>query len=102
VVVCNDTLEDATVSYRVWGADDGTAQVEGEAVIPVNQNWQVGRIRTFASEQELYLIEWQVNGQTFGNHYLVGLPPVSLAQYRRWLPLIATLPQPFDPASVAE
>lgn len=102
IVVCNDTPQDTTVTYRVWDAADGSVQAEGETVVPANQNWQVGRIRTFASEQRLYLIEWQVGGQVFGNHYLVGLPPVSLAQYRRWLPSIAALPQPFDPASVAE
>ncbi|MBN1935804.1 MAG: hypothetical protein JW934_14135, partial [Anaerolineae bacterium] len=101
VVVCNDTLRPASVRYRVWDADDGAVQVVGEAVVPANQNWQVGRIRTYASDQRLYLIEWQVNGQTFGNHYLAGWPPISLARYHRWLPSIGALSPSFDPALAA-
>jgi hypothetical protein len=69
--------------------------------VPAQQNAQVGRIRTYASEKKLYLIEWQANERRFGNHYLAGLPPVSLAQYRRWLPQIAALPAPFDAAQIA-
>jgi beta-mannosidase len=40
---------------------------------------------------------WEVDGQTFGNHYLAGYPPISLERYRKtWLPAIAALPRPFD------
>ncbi len=102
VVICNDTLRPAAVRYKVWDADDGAVQVEGEAVVPANQNWQVGRIRTYASDQRLYLIEWQVDGQVFGNHYLAGLPPMSLARYRCWLPHIGALAAPFDPVLIAQ
>jgi hypothetical protein len=39
---------------------------------------------------------WEVGGETFGNHYLAGYPPISLERYRTWLPAIAALPRPFD------
>ena len=85
------------------GALPGLGRRAGETVadgrvplVPANQNWQVARIRTYASDQRLYLIEWEVDGQTFGNHYLAGYPPFSLERYRAWLPAIAALPRPFD------
>jgi beta-mannosidase len=45
--------------------------------------------------------EWQVQGRSFGSHYLSGSPPFDLAQYRAWLRAIAALDRPFDPDRVA-
>ena len=59
------------------------------------------RARCYAGEQRLYLITWEVDGQSYGNHYLSGYPPFSLPQYRDWLKLIATLPRPFAADQVA-
>jgi len=95
VVIANDTNAPAEVHYRVWAADSEMTLVEGVGTVPANENRQVGRLRTYASDQRLYLIEWTVNGEVFGNHYLSGTPPFSLAQYRAWLPLIAGLPRAF-------
>jgi beta-mannosidase len=101
VVVSNDSRRPVEVQCRVWDADSGEEVVAGTLAVPANQNWQVGRIRTYAGEQRLYLIAWQVEGQTFGNHYLAGSPPFSLPQYRAWLRAIAALPRSFDPDQVA-
>jgi len=101
LVVSNDTREPAEVHYRAWDAEGRETVAEGEFEVPANQNWQVGRIRTYAGQQRLYLIAWEVAGQAYGNHYLAGWPPFSLARYREWLPAIAALPRPFDPAQVA-
>ena len=87
--------------YRAWDAEGRETVAEGEFEVPANQNWQVGRIRTYAGQQRLYLIAWEVGGQAYGNHYLAGWPPFSLARYREWLPAIAALPRPFDPTQVA-
>ncbi len=100
IVVSNDTREEAKVAYRVWDADGEETIGEGAFAAPANENWQVGRIRTYASEQRLYLLEWTVDGERFGNHCLVGRPPFSLARYRGWLKAIAALPRPFDPLAV--
>jgi beta-mannosidase len=96
VVACNDTLEPAEVQFRVREAGQENLVVEGACTVPANQNWQVGQIRTYASDQRLYLIEYEVDGQSFGNHYLAGFPPFSLENYRGWLEHIAALPGGFD------
>jgi beta-mannosidase len=101
LVVSNDTRCPAEVRCRVWDADSDETVVEGTFTVPANQNWQVGRIRTYASDQRLYLIEWDVGGHQVGNHYLAGSPPFSLQRYQGWLPAIAALARPFDPDQVA-
>jgi beta-mannosidase len=101
VIVCNDTRHPAQVHYRIWEEASSETLLEGDFCVPANQNWQVDRIRTFASDQRLYLMEWSVNGERFGNHYLSGSPPFSLERYRQWLCEIAALPRPFDADQVA-
>jgi hypothetical protein len=100
--VSNDSLSPATVEYRIEDTDSHEVVASGSFSAPANQNWQVARLRTFASEQRLYLIHWQVDGIWFGNHYLVGHPPISFEDYRSWLEDIAALPTPFDAATVAK
>ncbi len=101
LVICNDSLETAPVIYRVRDADSGKILLEGEYFAAANANWQVGRIRTFSSDQRMYLIEWETGGQKYGSHYLSGFPPISLDRYRGWLSAIAALPRPFDLGQIA-
>ncbi len=101
VIAANDTLQDAALRFEVSGIDDEIL-CTGEMTIPALQNWQVGRIRTYASEKRLYLIHWAIDGKAFGNHYISGTPPFTQGDYRDWLGHIAGLPEPFDPDSVAK
>jgi len=96
LVACNDTLSTVELSYQVWDADSRLSLARGSLELPPNQNWQVARIREFASEQRLLLLEWEVNGQRYGNHYLAGSPPFHLPRYCAWLEQIARLPGPFE------
>jgi beta-mannosidase len=93
VIVCNDTRQPADVHFRVRDAESGEISAEGSISLPANQTWQAARIRTHASDQRLYLIEWEIAGDAtrYGNHYLSGTPPFSLAHYQRWLSQIAAL-----------
>jgi beta-mannosidase len=101
VVVGNDSRADADVRFTVRDADSRATLAEGALRIPANQNWQVARIRAYASDQRLFLIEWESGDERFGNHYLIGSPPFSLARYRAWLPAIAALVRPFDAELIA-
>jgi beta-mannosidase len=96
VIASNDCLQSHEIAYRIWDGGTGATASQGNCNLPPNQNWQVDRIRTFSSENRMYLIQWSVGGVEYGNHYLVGLPPISLVQYRLWLSMIARLPRPFD------
>ena len=95
VIACNDTNQPADVRYSVRDrAANGVS--EGEIHLRADQTWQADRIRSYASDQRLYLSRWQVDGQIFGNHYLSGNPPFSLETYRGWMKQIAILPRAFD------
>jgi beta-mannosidase len=85
VVACNDTLSPVEMAYKIWDIDTQEVILDGVFTVPANQNWQVGVIRTFASEQGFYRVEYQVNGETYHNHYLVGSPPFELERYKEWL-----------------
>jgi Beta-galactosidase/beta-glucuronidase len=101
IVACNDTRQEAEIRYQIWDAEGGQILIAGTFVVPPNQNWQVDRLRTYASQQQLYLLRWEMGSLIFGNHYLVGHAPVSLDRYRGWLPTIAALTEPFSASNVA-
>jgi beta-mannosidase len=101
VVVSNDSREQANGQYEITDEETGQIVAAGAFSVPAHQNWQVARLRTFASDQRLYLATWKIGGATYGNHYVAGYPPLSLERYRAWLPLIAALPRPFAAHQIA-
>jgi beta-mannosidase len=102
VVVGNDSREDARGHYRIWDADSGETLLEGDYSSKANENLTLGKIPVFHADKRLLLIEWTANGKRYGNHYLLSAPPLSLSQYKLWLPKIAGLQNDFDPARVGE
>jgi beta-mannosidase len=102
VVVGNDSREDASGHYRVWDADSGKTLLEGDYSSKANENLTLGKIPVFHADKRLFLIEWTANGKRYGNHYLLSSPPLSLPQYKLWLPKIAGMQNDFDPARVGE
>ena len=102
VVVGDDSRQDAAGHYRVWDADSGATLLEGDYAVKANENLEVGQIPVFHSGKHLWLIEWTANGKRYVNHYLQGMPPFSLEQYRAWLPKIAALQGDFDAASIGK
>jgi len=102
VVAGNDSREDAGGHYRIWDADSGETLLEGDYATKANENLDLGTIPVFHSGKRLFLIEWTANGKNYANHYLQGMPPFSLAQYRSWLPKIAALQNDFDAASIGK
>ena len=102
VVAGNDSREDAGGHYRVWDADSGETLLEGDYATKANENLELGTIPVFHSGKRLFLIEWTANGKKYANHYMQGMPPFSLDQYRLWLPKIAALEEGFDAASIGK
>jgi beta-mannosidase len=102
VVAGNDSREDASGHYRVWDADSGETLLEGDYATKANENLELGTIPVFHSGKRLFLIEWTANGKKYANHYLQGVPPYTLAQYKVWLTKIAALEEGFDPATIGK
>jgi hypothetical protein len=98
LIACNDTRENAVLSYRAWDADSGEILASGSCPIPANQNWQVAKIRSFASDRRMILLHWEFDQVAFGSHFLTGSPPFNLEYYKNWLKQISSLPRTFQPA----
>ena len=101
VVAGNDSQRDAAGAYRVWDADTNQLLLESDFQAPANANLDLGTVSVAPGEQRLFLLEWTLDGQRYGNHYHLGNPPFSYARYRQWLPAIAALPREFDPHVIA-
>jgi len=102
VAVGNDSRQSASGHYCIRDADTGSVLLEGDYRVGANENRSLGRIRISRGEQRLFLIEWTVGETSYGNHYLLGTPPFSLAKYRQWLDRIADLPMGFEAQEVGK
>lgn len=85
IIIANDTLENVKVEYTVIDLDDDSVVKEGVAEIEPNGIKHVGNIKLFYSDKKCFKIIYKVNGVEKTNHYLAGLPPFSLEQYKAWL-----------------
>jgi beta-mannosidase len=102
VVMGNDSCQDSSGHYKVWDADSGVTLLEGDYASKANENVEVGKLPVYHSDKKLFLMEWTTGGKRYVNHYLLGSPSFTLAQYRAWLPKIAALQNEFDPSKVGE
>ena len=96
VCICNDSREVKTVKYKITDFDTKKIVLEGVAVAQANENLFLKPIDSLPGDKKLYLIEWECEGISYGNHYINGFPPYELAQYKSWLDAISKLPQSFD------
>ena len=95
VVIGNDSQRERKGHFTVKRGEDKSVVLEGDFTSPANHNITVGRIRAPRSAQELYLLEWEADGERGANHYILGTPPFALEQWQRWLPIIRDL-EPFE------
>lgn len=101
VVAGNDSRRPAAGDFTVTDADTGQALLQGHFETAANANADLGRIPVDPATPRLFIIEWTLDGQPYGNHYLMGKNPISYERYRQWLPRIAGLPLSFDAGQVA-
>jgi len=97
VVLCNDSLAAPVVHYRITDFDSNEVVLEGNATPPPNENINLPDIPNIPGEQKLYLIEWEIDGMKYANHYAAGYVPLNLDRYKTWLKAIAALPESFEP-----
>jgi beta-mannosidase len=105
IVAANDTRGEARGMFAVTDADSGATLLEGELLAPPGASSTLGTVPAGRDAQRLFLLRWTVGtgaqAREQGSHYLLGKPPFALERYRSWLPAIASLPDGFDPASIA-
>ena len=103
VICCNDTLKSASGDFKVTDADTGRMLAEGEFEVDANVNKILAKLEVGYDQQRMFLVEYIVNGQSYGNHYMSGKIPLDFKRYRnKWLKLISLLPDGFDYDSVGK
>lgn len=71
--VANETLTDKNVSYKVKDISTDKVILQGSGVAKANASNKLDSIKAI-TEQTLLLIEYEVDGKVYKNHYLTGAP----------------------------
>jgi len=85
VVGINDTLSRKEGTFIISDADGGEKVIDGNYSIEPLSKKVLGMIRVSRGEQKLFIINWQLDGKSYKNHYLLGNPPFSLERYTDWM-----------------
>lgn len=97
VIICNDTLKSANGDFKVTDVDSGRTLIDGDFEVDANINKTLTKLEAGCDKQQMFLIEYSVNGQNYGNHYMSGKIPFDFKKYHsEWLKLISLLPDGFD------
>ncbi len=84
----NDTLCEQRGSYIVTEVQSGEKVDSGEFCADANCATLLSRIRVSHGAHKLYLIHWEMGGERYKNHYILGMPPFELSTYKQWLKYI--------------
>lgn len=87
VVIVNDTLSDVDGKYLIKDIDSGKVLQEGRFEVKRNGRMEESSLPV-VSKTTLWQIEWEVNGETYSNHYFNYQPHVDLDIYLKWLPIL--------------
>jgi beta-mannosidase len=96
LMLTNDSRTGSMVKYTVTDGDSGEILLAGEHLTAENGNLKLGTIKALPGEQRLFLIQWEMDGVRYGNHYVSGYVPFDFPKYLVWLEKIKILPQPFS------
>ncbi len=82
----NDLPEDRALRYRVTRVGDEDSEVmSGQALIRADTSAQIGALAFEEGEKAFYLIEWEMDGRTYKNHYFTNILDIDYSGYMRAL-----------------
>ena len=84
VVVVNDTRNKQKVEITIIDKDSGRKLVSKTVEVEPNGKLKVDELPKVNSN-ELWLIEYKVDGQTYNNHYVAFTAPMDYEKYKTWL-----------------
>lgn len=92
LIISNDTREEICLIYRVENPLSKEKIAGGTKTVKAGENLVAEKIKVIPGKRELYLIYWEMEGITFGNHYITGFPPYGKETIFKWLEKINQLP----------
>ncbi len=96
LLVCNDSNREFNGHYRLLQGESQNCIQEGDFHSPANTNVSLGLIRVPQSLNDLFIMEWEADGERHANHYISGRPAFDFAKVKRWLEIIKNAELPFD------
>jgi hypothetical protein len=87
VVVVNDTRDEVTGTMTIKDADSNNALLSKTFHVGKNGKSTEGYLPE-TPKTKLWLIEWELNGKKYSNHYLAFQPTVDLDDYLKWLTIL--------------
>lgn len=81
--VANDTLENATFTYKVTNITDGKVVLSGGATAFANASTRINELKIDEGEKKFYLIEWSFDGDNtvYKNHYFTNIINIDYDAY---------------------
>lgn len=84
VVVVNDTRNNQKVEITIKDKDSRRTLLSKTVEVEPNGKLKVDELPKVRNN-ELWLIEYKVNGETYNNHYVAYVPPMKFEVYKSWL-----------------
>lgn len=81
----NDYLKDCDISCTVTDIATNRIVYSGNKRIPANSAITLSNIDYYDEDMHFFLIEWELNGKKFINHFLKFTPPVDIERYTEYL-----------------
>jgi len=87
VVIVNDTRNKVEGNFSIKDADTDAVLMDKTFKVDKNGKTAAGFLEK-TDKIKLWLIEWEVGGKKYKNHYFVYEPHVELDVYLKWLPML--------------
>lgn len=81
LVGVNDLMENADVKYTVTNLSKGREVLSGIATIDAMSSVEIGKLAIADDEKDFYLIEWELKGRKYKNHYFSNIIDIDYNEY---------------------
>ena len=81
IYACNDTLCEKSGVLTVRDAESGEIVMRCEFVAAVNTSTKIVDLEIGENDRRMLIFEWECDGESGYNHYLLAKPPISLEKY---------------------
>ena len=77
----NEFMEEKRISYKIKDLYTGQIIFRGNAVLGANQSQNLGSLEIDPEYKTVYLIEWNIDGEKYSNHYTLGVENADFEKY---------------------
>ena len=79
--VANEIPQDKTFSYKVTRINDNVVVCSGESPVEASGILQLDAVTIDPDKKEMFLIEWEFDGNTYHNHFINNIRGIDYDTY---------------------